>query len=221
MYLYHLGLGKKVLSDFIEERSGVVPNTKWKKKFVGQNWYLGETLHSGIGQGYFQSTPLQLCLMTAQIANGGFKIKPRIVFDEKNDNLRNYLKYKNENPNEPLPTDLLVSNFNLEPLFKNQEHINLIKDAMFSSSNEPGGTSYRHRLENPKYTFAGKTGSSQIKRFTEAQREAEVKQESLPYETLLIGVAAALRYPNAQIEEQISISAAEKKLDSFLCDESV
>ena len=42
-------------------------------------------------------------------------------------------------------------------------------------------TSYRHRLENPKYTFAGKTGSSQIKRFTEAQREAEVKQESLPY----------------------------------------
>jgi penicillin-binding protein 2 len=159
----------------------VVPNTKWKKKYIGQNWYLGETLHSGIGQGYFQSTPLQLCLMTAQIANGGFKIKPRIIFDEKNDNLRNYLKYKNENPNQPLPTDLLVSNFDLKPLFKNQEHINLIKDAMFSSSNEPGGTSYRHRFDDPKYTFAGKTGSSQIKRFTEAQREAEVKQESLPY----------------------------------------
>ena len=175
------GLGKKVLSDFIEERSGVVPNTKWKKKFIGQNWYLGETLHSGIGQGYFQSTPLQLCLMTAQIANGGFEIKPRIIFDGKNDNLRDYLKFKNENPNQPLPTDLLVTNFKLNPLFKNQEHVNLIKDAMFSSSNEPGGTSYRHRLENPKYTFAGKTGSSQIKRFTEAQREAEVKQESLPY----------------------------------------
>ena len=175
------GLGKKVLSDFIEERSGVVPNTKWKKKFIGQNWYLGETLHSGIGQGYFQSTPLQLCLMTAQIANGGFEIKPRIIFDGKNDNLRDYLKFKNENPNQPLPTDLLVTNFNLKPLFKNQEHINLIKDAMFSSSNEPGGTSYRHRLDDPKFTFAGKTGSSQIKRFTEEQREAEVKQESLPY----------------------------------------
>jgi penicillin-binding protein 2 len=175
------GLGKKVLSNFIEERSGVVPNTKWKKKFIGQNWYLGETLHSGIGQGYFQSTPLQLCLMTAQIANGGFEIKPRIIFDGKNDNLRDYLKFKNENPNQPLPTDLLVTNFNLKPLFKNQEHINLIKDAMFSSSNEPGGTSYRHRLEDPKFTFAGKTGSSQIKRFTEEQREAEVKQESLPY----------------------------------------
>ena len=51
------GLGKKVLSDFIEERSGVVPNTSGRK-IIGQNWYLGETLHSGIGQGYFQSTPL-------------------------------------------------------------------------------------------------------------------------------------------------------------------
>ena len=175
------GLGKKVLNGFIEERAGVVPNTKWKKKYIGQNWYLGETLHSGIGQGYFQSTPIQLCLMTAQIANGGFEIKPRILFDEKNNKLREYIKYKNENPNDPLPTDLLVSNFDLKPLFKNQEHINLIKDAMYSSSNEPGGTSYRHRWENKKFTFAGKTGSSQIKRFTEAQRLAEVKQESLPY----------------------------------------
>ena len=52
---------------------------------------------------------------------------------------------------------------------------------MFSSSNEPGGTSYRHRFENPKFTFAGKTGSSQIKRFTEAQREAEVKQKDIEY----------------------------------------
>ena len=74
------GLGKQVLSNFIEEKSGAVPNTKWKKKFIGQNWYIGETLHSGIGQGYFQSTPIQLCLMTAQIANGGYKIKPKNNF---------------------------------------------------------------------------------------------------------------------------------------------
>ena len=177
------GLGQKVLRDFTEERSGVVPNTKWKKKFLGQNWYIGETLHSGIGQGYFQSTPLQLCLMTAQIANGGFEIKPKIIFEKNKDGekLKKYLKFKNENSNQPLPNDLLVSSLSLKPLFKNQENINLIKDAMFSSSNEPGGTSYRHRYEDPKYTFAGKTGSSQIKRFTEAQREAEVKQDDLNY----------------------------------------
>ena len=175
------GLGKQVLSDFKEERSGVVPNTKWKKKFIGQNWYIGETLHSGIGQGYFQSTPIQLCLMTAQIGNGGYKIKPRIIFEKNNDNLRDYITYKRENPDEPLPKDLLLKNFNLQPLFNDQKNINLIKDAMYSSSNEPGGTSYRHRMENPKFTFAGKTGSSQIKRFTEEQREAEVKQIELDY----------------------------------------
>ena len=177
------GLGKKVLSDFSEERSGVVPNTSWKKKYIGQNWYLGETLHSGIGQGYFLSTPIQLCLMTAQIANGGFEIKPRIIFDKSKNNLKEYLKFKNENPNKPLPQELLVSNFDLKPLFKNQENIKIIQDAMYSSSNEPGGTSYGSRLEDKRFTFAGKTGSSQIKKFTEEQREAEVKQESLDYKS--------------------------------------
>ena len=177
------GLGKKVLHNFAEERSGVVPSTAWKKKYIGQNWYLGETLHSGIGQGYFQSTPIQLCLMTAQIANGGFEIKPRILFDETKNNLKDYLKFKNENPGKPLPVDLLISNFELKPLFTNQENIKIIQDAMYSSSNEPGGTSYRSRLENKKFTFAGKTGSSQIKKFTEEQREAEVKQEDLDYKS--------------------------------------
>ena len=89
------GLGKKVLDGFIEEREGVVPNTAWKKKYIGKNWYLGETLHSGIGQGYFQSTPLQLCLMTAQLANGGFEIKPRVLVNKKNNRLRDYIKFKN------------------------------------------------------------------------------------------------------------------------------
>ncbi|MDC3127606.1 penicillin-binding protein 2 [Candidatus Pelagibacter bacterium] len=177
----NFGLGKRVLNNFSEERSGVVPSTSWKKKYIGQNWYLGETLHSGIGQGYFQSTPIQLCLMTAQIANGGFEIKPRIIFDKEKNNLKEYLKFKNENPGQPLPQELLVSNFDLRPLFKNQENIKIIKDAMYSSTNEPGGTSYRSRLEDNRFTFAGKTGSSQIKKFTEAQREAEVKQESLDY----------------------------------------
>ena len=175
------GLGKKVLEGFIEERTGVVPSTAWKRKFIGKNWYLGETLHSGIGQGYFQSTPLQLCLMTAQIANGGFEIKPRVLTNEKKNNLREYIKYKNENPNEPLPVDMLVSNFDLKPLFRNQENINFVKDAMFAATNEAGGTSFRSRYNDQKFMFAGKTGSSQIKRFTELQRELEIKQKDIDY----------------------------------------
>ncbi len=177
------GLGKKVLEGIKEERPGVVPNTKWKKKYIGKNWYLGETLHSGIGQGYFQSTPMQLCLMTAQLANGGYEIKPRLLAgsNKESNKLKEYIKYKNENPNSTLPIDLLVANFNLNPLFRNQENINFVKDAMFASTNEPGGTSYKSRLKDKKFRFAGKTGSSQVKRFTAEQRELEVKQKDLDY----------------------------------------
>ena len=177
------GLGKKVLENFNEEKAGVVPNTKWKLNQIGKNWYLGETLHAGIGQGYFLSTPLQLCLMTAQLANGGFKIKPRLVVDENNqaNNLQKYLEFREKNPNDQDSIDLQVFNFNLEPLFRNQENINFVKDAMFAASNEAGGTSYGSRHRDEKFMFAGKTGSSQIKRFTAAQREAEVKQAEITY----------------------------------------
>ena len=178
------GLGQKVLPGFAEEKTGVVPNTKWKKKFIGQNWYLGETLHSGIGQGYYQSTPMQLCLMTAQIANGGFQIQPRIILDPKNkkNNLKEYIDYKSNNPDDPLPTDLLISSFNLTPLFRNQENINFVKEAMYAATNEAGGTSYKSRMKSKKFMFAGKTGSSQVKRFTAEQREAEIKQNEIVYE---------------------------------------
>ena len=121
------GLGKPVLSDFAEERSGVVPNTKWKKKFIGQNWYIGETLHSGIGQGYFQSTPIQLCLMTAQLANGGYKIKPRIIFNEEKNDLKDYSDFILKNLNETIDTDMLIKKFNLNPLFENQKILILSK----------------------------------------------------------------------------------------------
>jgi len=177
------GLGQKVLANFKEEKSGVVPDTKWKLRQIGKNWYLGETLHAGIGQGYFLTTPLQLCLMTAQLANGGFKIKPRIVIDDNNkvNSLQKFLDYRNANPNDSSSIDEQIFNFKLEPLFKNQENVNFIKEAMFASSNEPGGTSYASRHMDKKFMFAGKTGSSQIKIFTEEQREAEVKQQDIAY----------------------------------------
>jgi penicillin-binding protein 2 len=177
------GLGKKVLKNFNEEKKGVVPNTKWKLNQIGKNWYLGETLHAGIGQGYFTSTPLQLCLMTAQIANGGFKLKPRIIVEKNNEtnNLQRYIDSRNKNPNETLLIDQQIVNFDLKPLFRNQENINFVKDAMFVATNEPGGTSYGSRYRDKKFMFSGKTGSSQIKRFTEAQRKAEVKQRDIAY----------------------------------------
>ena len=121
--------------------------------------------------------------MTAQIANGGFQIKPRILVDknEKISNLQKYLKHKKSTPGNVMSVDDQIFNFGLKPLFRNQENINLVKEAMFAATNEIGGTSYRSRHKNKKFMFAGKTGSSQIKRFTAEQREAEVKQENITY----------------------------------------
>ncbi len=173
------GLGKKILEGYNEEKAGVVPGTKWKLKKLGKNWYLGETLHSGIGQGYFLTTPLQLCLMTAQIANGGYKIKPKIIINENKNasTFENIFSFTNS-PTENINKDNIS---NLKPLFRNQENINFVKEAMFGATNEAGGTSYTSRHRDKKFMFAGKTGSSQIKRFTEEQRKAEVKQKDITY----------------------------------------
>ena len=72
--------------------------------------------------------------MTAQIANGGFKLYPKIIIGKNKNRLREFIKYKNENPNEKLPLDLLVSNFDLKPLFRNQENIDFVKDAMYAAT---------------------------------------------------------------------------------------
>ncbi len=179
------GLGNKVLEGFIEERTGVVPNTKWKKKYIGKNWYLGETLHAGIGQGYWQTSPLQLCLMTAQIANGGYEIKPRIILTDEDEDiasLEQFVKEKKRFEDDTGSFSNIFSNFRYKTLFKNQENINFVKDALFGATNEPGGTSYGSRLTKKEFVFAGKTGTSQVKRFTQRQRELEIKNEDLPYE---------------------------------------
>ena len=75
---------------------------------------------------------------------------------------------------------MLIPNFDLNPLFRNQENINFVKDAMFAATNEAGGTSLDQDIMI-KSMFAGKTGSSQIKRFTELQRELEIKQKDIEY----------------------------------------
>ena len=117
------------------------------------------------------------------ISKCGFKIKPRILVSNNNEvnNLQKYLDYKKTNPDDTSTVEEQIFNFNLDPLFRNQQNINFIKDAMFAASNEPGGTSYVSRHINKKFIFAGKTGSSQVKRFTAEQREAEIKQKDITY----------------------------------------
>tara|TARA_Y100000590_G_scaffold437863_1_gene560006 strand:+ start:3067 stop:4992 length:1926 start_codon:yes stop_codon:yes gene_type:complete len=173
------GFGNKVLNSFNEEREGTVPNTKWKLKHIGKGWVLGETLISGIGQGYFQTTPLQLCLMIAQFANGGYKIKPRIIDDKYAlqttiDAWREEFTSRNKN--------LEFTNSGLKKLYRNQENIKFVLDALYGATNEPMGTSYRSRLTKPEYVYAGKTGTSQIRTITAEERELKLKNKDLPYE---------------------------------------
>ena len=154
------GLGEKVFQNlFDNEKKGLVPNTLWKKNALGSGWLLGETMITGIGQGYIQTTPIQLCLMTAQIANGGYKIYPRLTIENK-------------------------TNFSdkFSPLFIDPKNIKIIQDAIYSSTNEVMGTSYSSRFNDLKYRFAGKTGTAQVKRITKEERELDLKTSEIPYE---------------------------------------
>ncbi len=166
------GLGQKVLGDYFEnEKAGLFPNTFWKKNNLEKGWVLGETLITGIGQGYTQVTPLQLCLMTAQIANGGYAIKPKILVDKNPLNFKQAKKMMKENN--------LNSPYN--KLFKDPKNIKIVQKAMFSSTNERYGTSYKSRIDDPKYQFAGKTGTAQVKRISKRERELDLKIDQIPY----------------------------------------
>ena len=187
------GLGEKVLEDVFEnEKKGLMPSTKWKKDTLGKGWVIGETLITGIGQGYIQTTPLQLCLMTAQLANGGYKIYPKISINDNDDSFEDIkLAIKKSSKNSKKikgglseATEKIFS-FNkkkkYERLYKSSKNIKIIQEAMFASTNEPRGTSYKSRIEDPKYQFAGKTGTAQVKRITERDRELDLKTIDIPY----------------------------------------
>ena len=186
------GLGEKVLGEtFNNEKKGLIPDTKWKKDNLGKGWVIGETLITGIGQGYTQTTPLQLCQMTAQLANGGFEIYPKIIV-EKNAKTAEDIKFimdknakiineKNTGLQEASELLGFIEKKKYQPLFKNSKNIALVREAMFASTNEVRGTSYSSRIENPKYQFAGKTGTSQVRRITKEARELDLNTSEIPY----------------------------------------
>ncbi len=199
------GLGNKVLDLFFEEKTGVVPNTKWKLDNIGRGWVLGETLITGIGQGYFQTTPIQLCLMMAQLANGGYKIKPRIIDnrDEIQETIQSWREKFTLTKKDPSKLEELFSTKKLpKPLYRNPENVKFVLDALYGATNEPMGTSYRSRLTKDGYIYAGKTGTSQVRTITEEERELELKNKDMPYEKrdhALFTAFAPYKYPRYAI----------------------
>jgi len=137
------GLGKKLSIDLAGEQAGIVPTDEWKRKAIGEQWYLGDTYHYGIGQGYLLTTPLQVNVLTQIIANNGVFYKPHLLKNEK-------LKIKNEN-------------------FLSQNTSDLIREGMIEACS-PGGVAwplFEFKVQSSKFkvdrkiSIACKTGTAQ------------------------------------------------------------
>jgi penicillin-binding protein 2 len=186
-----LGMGHTLDIDLPNERAGLLPDRDWKLAAVGTPWQIGETLIAGIGQGYVLTTPLQLAVMTARVANGGYAVKPRLT--------RVVAKSRDrEKEPPPAPEDI-----GLHPA-----HLQVVREGMSRVVNGSRGTARGAAIKEPGMAMAGKTGTSQVRRITKAEREAGVfKNEDLPWErrdhALFVGYAPvdAPKYAVAVIVE--------------------
>ena len=127
---------------------GLIPSKSWKKNNKNQSWFTGDTLNSGIGQGYILSTPIQIAIMTARIATG-LEIKPSLIKAIDGKPVK-YDKHK--------LLDIKKST------------LDIIRQAMFGVVNNKTGTAFNSRLINETKIFAGKTGTSQIRQISEQER---------------------------------------------------
>ncbi|MBT6202188.1 MAG: penicillin-binding protein 2, partial [Rhodospirillaceae bacterium] len=141
------------------ERSGLVPTRAWKEAVYGEPWQGGETLITGIGQGFMLTTPIQLAVMAARIGNGVFKVMPRLA-------------RLDGAPDVP----------DFAPLDVAPELLDIVREGMNQVVNNPdGGTAYRARIEDEGMAMAGKTGTAQVRRITMAQREAGDDDVEVPW----------------------------------------
>ena len=155
------GIGSRLNVGLPAEKPGLMPSKDWARAIQGRKWQKGETLISGIGQGAILTTPLQLATMTARIANGGFKINPRL--------------YRSIGGVDQ-------SQSQIEQMNIPHADFQVVRDGMNAVSNIPGGTAYRSRIKEPEWALAGKTGTAQVKRITRAERARGItKNKDLPW----------------------------------------
>ncbi len=171
-----LGIGEKTGLDLPGERSGLMPSRDWKLATIGAPWQGGETLITGIGQGYVLATPLQLAVMTSRIVSGK-KVIPHLT---------RKLTTADGSELPVRPT--------FEPLGISENHLKIVQRGMNAVTNIPGGTAYRSRIKEKEFAMAGKTGTAQVRRISKAERETRVlKNKELPWElrdhALFVGFA--------------------------------
>lgn len=164
------GLGQNPELGLPGEKAGLFPTPEWKRQRLGKSWVGGETLIAAIGQGYVQSTPLQLAVMTSRLASGGKAVRPRLFAPDTV---------------QMAPAGLGIPS----------THIQMVRDAMSAVVNERRGTAYALRLREGG-DFAGKTGTAQVRRISRQERlqtGGVRKNEDLPWEqrdhALFVGYA--------------------------------
>ncbi|MEI9888562.1 MAG: penicillin-binding protein 2 [Rhizomicrobium sp.] len=155
-----LGLGATTGIEIPGENSGFIPSAGWKQARFGIPWQPGESLVTGIGQGYVLTTPIQLATMAARIASGR-AVSPRIAHT-----------VGGVTQPRPLPDRLPFSD----------EAFAAVRGGMNAVVNE-GGTASRWRITEPGMEMAGKTGTAQVRRITKEERATGVKGDaSLPWQ---------------------------------------
>ncbi|MBF9030541.1 penicillin-binding protein 2 [Rhodobacterales bacterium HKCCE3408] len=152
--------------------AGLAPTMDWKRANRGEDWLVGDTLNASIGQGYVLTSPLQLAVMTSRIASGR-EISPSIV-----KSVDGVDQVNAEPPALDIPPDFLDA----------------VRTGMYRVSNTNRGTAYGSRVVEASYAIAGKTGTSQVRNITAAERAAGVtSNEDLPWErrdhALFVGFA--------------------------------
>ena len=173
-----LGFGMPLGIDLPGERGGLVPTPKWKRGVLKASWQKGETVITGIGQGYLLATPLQLAVMTARLVNGGFALTPRLT--------REVLR---KGGTADVAQSSPFGSLNIP-----SHHLELVRQAMSNVMNSPFGTARKSRINKREWMMGGKTGTVQVRRITRAEREQGIKKnKDLPWKdrdhALFVGFA--------------------------------
>ncbi len=206
------GFGKKTGVDIAGELSGLLPSSEWKRNVRHQPWYLGETLISGIGQGYHLITPLQLASSTSIIANYGKFLKPRIV---------GALHNINTGETQELP----VLDGPSVPIV-DRENWKRIVEAMISVAHHWRGTAYQIG-KDAKYKIAGKTGTAQVFSVKQDEKyDADKLEEKYRDHALFISfapaddpkIAIAVVVENGGHGSSVAAPIARKLMDYYLLD---
>ncbi len=147
------GFGQLTGVDIPGELSGLLPSIEWKKRRFNQSWFPGDTISVGIGQGFNLATPLQLTFATMLIANNGKAFRPHFVKQIK-DHQHNQIK-----------DNFVDTRYQLNI---KQAHLDIVKQALRDVT-LPGGTGAR-AAAGAAYSFAGKTGTSQVVNIKQGER---------------------------------------------------